>query len=299
MRIAFMPCRSAQKGLKVLLGCLILSLLACISASAQEDTALADNLTVTGADLYDYAEVRFVIPSEVTSEGESRFKDNYSVGRYVAASILLNESRINESRIYMFLLYPCEAPETWLDALGVKSAIESFNAGLNQTIYSPTPLNISGQPAIWGQFGNQILVAYQPSVETVSMTFIDQNITEAVLEYLLESLQISVNESALSLWPGNCAGGEEEGAAEAEVQPEQTAEPEVTNVTEKAGEPEVTNVTEKASEPEVTNVTEKAGEPEVIEETNQTEGTRPEFSKEQMEADLKAIEEKLEDLKRW
>ncbi len=269
MRIALMPCGSAQTGLKVLFGCLILCLLACISASAQEDTALEDtaleetaledNLTVTGADLYEYAEVRFAVPSEVASEGESRFEDNYSVGRYVAASILLNESRI-----YTFLLYPCEAPETWLDAFGVKSAIESFNTGLNQTIYSPTPLNISGQPAIWGQFGSQILVAYQPSVETISMTFIDQNVTETVLEYLLGSLQINVNESATPLWPGYCDGGEEVGAAEAEVQPER----------------------------EQTAVTEQTVETEVTAATNQTD----QRDKEQIEADLAAVREGLKNL---
>ena len=273
MRIAITPCRSASTGLKVLFGCLILSLLACQPAAAQNET-----FTPVVAPLMDYAELSFVVPSEVTSEGESRFEDNYSVGRYVAASILLNGSRV-----YTFLLYPCDAPETWLDAFGVKAAVESFNTGLNRTIYSPTPLNISGQPAIWGQMEKQILVAYQPSVETVSMTFIDENITESVLEYLLGSLQINVSESASPLWPGYCAGGEEEEAAEAAAPPEQTVEME-------AGQ---TNVTEQI------NVTEQTGEPEVIAETNQSEGTAPEFNKEQVEADLKAIEERLEALKRW
>lgn len=221
MRIAVMPYRSASTALMMLFGCLILSFLACQPAAAQNES-----FTPVVAPLMDYAELSFIVPSEVTSEGESRFEDNYSAGRYVAASILLNGSRV-----YTFLLYPCDAPETWLDAFGVKAAVESFNTGLNRTIYSSTPLNISGQPAIWGQMENQILVAYQPSVQTISMTFIDENISESVLEYLLGSMQINVSESASPLWPGYCTG-EEEGAAEAAVQPQEQEQTVVTVETE-------------------------------------------------------------------
>ncbi len=57
-----------------------------------------------------------------------------------------------------------------------------------------------------GQIGNQILVAYQPSSQTVSITN-RQNVTR-FLEYLLGSLQITVNESSSPLWPGYCAGDE-------------------------------------------------------------------------------------------
>jgi hypothetical protein len=213
MKIAVMPCRSAPRGLKVLFGCLLLCLLTCMPAAAQNES-----FTPFVADLKDYAELSFALPSEVVVEAESLFEDNYTEGRYVAASLLLNESGV-----YIFLLYPCQAPETWLNALGVKSAIDGFNAGLNQTIYSPTPLNISDQPAIWGQVGNQIVVAYQPSVQTVSMIFVDQNVTESVVEYLLGSLQINVSESSSPLWPGYC--GEEVsdvGSAGVDSEPKQT-----------------------------------------------------------------------------
>lgn len=258
MRIAIVPCKSDPRALMVLFGCLILSLLACQPAASQNET-----FTPVVAPLMDYAELSFVVPSEVTSEGESRFEDNYSVGRYVAASILLNGSRV-----YTFLLYPCDAPETWLDAFGVKAAIESFNTGLNRTVYSPTPLNISGQPAIWGQMEDQVLVAYQPSVETVSMTFIDQNITESVLEYLLGSLQINVSESASPLWPGYC--GEEvsdvEVPAEAEVQPEETEQ--------------------------IVQTEETAAADQGLGQTNQTN----QRDKEQIEADLAAVKEGLKNL---
>jgi hypothetical protein len=250
MKIAVMPCRSAPRGLKMFFGCLLLCLLTCMPAAAQNES-----ITPFVADLKDYAELSFALPSEVVVEPESLFEDNYTEGRYEAASLLLNESLV-----YIFLLYPCQAPETWLNALGVKSAIESFNTGLNQTIYSPTTLNISDQPAIWGQIGNQILVAYQPSVQTVSMIFIDLNVTESVVEYLLGSLQINVSESSSPLWPGYC--GEEVsdvGSAGVDGEPQQTEE---------------------------------------IVQTDQAVQTESAPNKEQMEADLEAIGEKLEALKR-
>jgi hypothetical protein len=201
MKIAIMPCRSAPRGLKVFFGCLLLCLLACLPALAQDE-----NVTWVGADLKDYAKLSFAVPKEFEDmvEAESLSEGNYTEGRYVGASLL-----INEGRIYIYLLYPCQLPETWLDALGVISVIESFNAGLNQTIYSSTPLNVSDQPAIWGQFDNFALIAYQPSYQTVSVIFIDENVTEGALEYFPEYLQINVSESSSPLWPGYCAGEDE------------------------------------------------------------------------------------------
>jgi hypothetical protein len=271
MRIAVTPCRSASTGLKVLFGCLILCLLACISASAQEE-----NVTWVGGDLYNYAEFGFAVPKEIEDQVEavSIGENNYSEGRYVTSSLLFNESTV-----YILLLYPCDTLGGELSDNDLKSAIESFNPRMNQTVYITTPLYISDRPAIGGQapppLDNFAFYAYQPSNQTISMIFIDLNVTEDFLEYFPESLQISVNESASPLWSGYCAGGEEEGAAEAVAQPEQTGGMEQTNVTE------------------------QTGEPEEIAETNQSEGTAPEFNKEEMEADLKAIEEKMEALKRW
>jgi len=254
MKIAIMPCRSAPRGLKAFFGCLLLCLLACLSASAQDE-----NVTWVGADLKDYAKLSFAVPKEFGDmvEAESLSEGNYTEGRYVVASLL-----INESRIYIYLLYPCQAPEGWLDALGVISAIESFDSELNQTIYSTTPLNVSDQPAIWGQFGNFALIAYQPSYQTVSIVFIDENVTAGALEYFPEYLQINVSESSSPLWPGYCAGDEEVEAIPAQV----------------GGE---TVQTEQTVQPE------------------QTVQTGSEFSKEQMEADLEDIKGRMEALKRW
>lgn len=244
MKIAIMPCRSAPRGLKMFFGCLLLCLLTCMPAAAQ-----AGSVTPFVADLKDYAELSFALPSEVAVEPESVFEANYTDGRYVGASLLLNESRV-----YLYLIYPCQAPETWLDAVGLKSLVDGFSPGLNQTVYSPSPLNISDIPALWGQMNNQILAAYQPSSQTFSLTFIDQNVTEDVVEYLLGSLQITVNESSSPLWPGYCAGAEVAEAAPAQV----------------------------ASE------TGQAGQ------TEQTVQNGSEFNKEQVDADLAAIKEKFD-----
>lgn len=174
--------------------------------------AQAESFTPFVAPLKDYAELSFALPTEVAVEPESISEANYTEGRYVTASLLLNGSRIS-----LFLIYPCQAPETELNAAGLKVLVDGFEPGLKQTVYSPSPLNISDQPAIWGQIGNQILVAYQPSNETFSLTFIDVNVTDDVMEYLLCSLQITVNDASSPLWPGYCAGDEVVEAAPAQT----------------------------------------------------------------------------------
>lgn len=209
MKIAIMACRSAPRGLKAFFGCLLLCLLAFTPAVAQDE-----NFTGIGANLKDYAELSFAVPSGVVVEAESLYEENYTEGRYVAASFLFNESIV-----WILLLYPCDLPGGELNATGLKSAIEGYNPGLNQTAYNPAPLNVSDRPAIWGQapppLDNFALVAYQPSNQTVSAIFIDQNVTEEALAYFPESLQINVSESSSPLWPGYCAGDEDVEAAAA------------------------------------------------------------------------------------
>jgi hypothetical protein len=267
MKIAVMPYRSAFTALMVLFGCLILSLLACISASAQEE-----GITWVGGSLYDYAEFNFAVPDEIEAQVEAASigENNYSEGRYVMASLLFNESIV-----YILLLYPCDILGGELDDAGLKSAIESFNPGMNQTAYVNTSLYIGDRPAIGGQapspLDNFAFYAYQPSDQTVSMIFIDLNVTEDFLEYFPESLQINVSESASPLWPGYCTG-EEEGAAEAEVQ---LQEQDQTAVTEQ------TVVTEEA-----------AAADQGLGQTNQT----TQRDKEQIEADLAAVKEGLKNL---
>ncbi|HOO54885.1 MAG TPA: hypothetical protein PLM24_06715 [Methanothrix sp.] len=200
MKIAIMPCRSAPRGLKMFFGFLLLCLLTCMPAAAQEE-----NITGVGGEFYGYAEFSFAVPKELEDmvEAEYLYEENYTEGKYVAASLLFNDSRV-----WILLIYPCDAPQGDLDAAGLKSAVDNFNTGYNQTVYSPIPLNISDRAGIAGQIGNQILVAYQPSNQTVSVILMDVNVTENFLEYFPQSLQINVNEDSSPLWPGYCAGDE-------------------------------------------------------------------------------------------
>lgn len=241
MKIAVMPCSSAPGWLKILFGCVMLCLLICMPAAAQdenatqaEDTAQDENLTWIGGDLYDYAEIGFAVPKEVEDivEAESLSEGNYSEGRYVQATLLFNGSRV-----FVLLLYPCDPPEGELDALGLKAVAESFSPELNQTVYSPDPYLIGDRPAIWGMIGNQALVVYQPSnltTSVISAIFIDGNVTEDVVVYFPESLRITVNESSSPLTPGYCEGLEmgEPGSAEAVNQTEEVAAPAETVVNE-------------------------------------------------------------------
>lgn len=209
MKIAIMACRSAPRGLKAFFGCLLLCLLVLMPASAQEE-----NITWWGGDFYDYAELSFAVPNEFEDlvEAGSLSEKNYTNGRYLEASLLFNESIV-----WILLLYPCDVPDGELDAAGLESVIEGFNPAFNpasnQTIYITTPLYIRDRPAIGGQapppLDDFAFYAYQPSNQTVSMIFIDQNVTEEALAYFPESLQINVSESSSPLWPGYCAGDEE------------------------------------------------------------------------------------------
>ncbi len=231
MKIAIMPCISATRGLKIFFGCLMLCILVCVSAASQDE-----NVTWVGGEFYDYAEFSFAVPNELEDmvDAESLSEDNYTEGRYVAASLLFNESRV-----WILLLYPCDAPKGDLDAVGLKSAVEGYSTGLNQTIYSPDPLNISDRSGIAGQFGNQILVAYQPSNQTVSMIFIDVNVTGDFLKYFPQSLQIIVNETSSPLWPGYCDGAAapEVVSAEAVSETGQTVQTEQTQTGQAGSEP--------------------------------------------------------------
>lgn len=198
MKITILPRRSAPGGLEKLLGCLLLSFALCLLTTFPA-TAQAESLTPFSADLDGYANLDFYVPSDVAVEPESLEEANYTDGREVKAALLLNGSRLS-----LHLLYPCQAPGTQMDANALKSAIDAYNPALMQAIYNPTPLNISGQSALWGQVGSQLFVAYQPSIQTVALVLIDESLDENTLEYLLGSLQVTVNQGSSPLWPGYC-----------------------------------------------------------------------------------------------
>lgn len=192
------PQGSSLRGIEMLLGCLLfyfaLCLLTTLPAAAQ-----ADSVTPFSADLDGFAKLSFYAPTSVPVEPEALDEVNYTGGREVRPVLLINGSRVS-----LHLLYPCQAPTARLETNALKTAINTFNPALSQTVYNPTPLNISGQSALWGQVGNQIAVAYQPSIKTIALVLIDESLDENTLEYLLGSLEITVNEGSSPLFPGYC-----------------------------------------------------------------------------------------------
>lgn len=263
MKIAILPSISALRGREMLLRCILFCFALCL-LTALPAAAQTESLTPFSADLDGYANLDFYVPSGVAVEPESLEEANYTEGREVNAVLLINGSRVS-----LHLLYPCQAPTSQLEPDALKTAINAFNSGLNQTVYNPTPLNISGQSALWGQVGSQIVVVYQPSIQTIALVLIDDSLDENTLEYLIGSLQITVNQGSSPLLPGYC--------------PDTTVSEAAT--TEPAG-----SANEDIAM--ASKMLEDKG-PEV-----EIEPTVPESSKDRMNADIEAAKEKLEAAKR-
>jgi len=187
-------CKYLPLGLKLLFGCFLLFVLGSMTVGAQ-----ADKYSCMNADMKGYAELAFCLPPEVNVNPESLAEANYTEGRDVQASLLFNESRV-----YVHLVYPCQALKGELGTEDLRSALESFDPALMNASYSPNPLNISGKNALWGQDGNRIFVAYLPSEKTFAVIFMDESLSESAMESFLGSLQINVNEGSTPLTPGYC-----------------------------------------------------------------------------------------------
>lgn len=203
MKIAILPRMSSLRGSSprgtlMLSGCLLLYFALCLLTTLPA-AAQAGSVTPFSADLDGYAKLDFYVPTGVTVEAQSLEDLNYTEGREIKAVLLVNGSRVS-----LHLLYPCQAPAAKAEPNAIKAAINAYNSGVSQTVYNPTPLNISGQSALWGQVGNQIVVAYQPSVQTIALVLIDESLDENSLEYLLGSLKITVTEGKSLLFPGYC-----------------------------------------------------------------------------------------------
>jgi hypothetical protein len=211
MKIAISHLQSSRRGIEMPLGCLLfyfaLCLLTTLPAAAQ-----AGSLTPFSADLDGYAALNFDVPTEAPVVAESLNEVNYTGGAEVKAVLLINGSSVS-----LNLLYPCQAPPANMEPNALKAAIDAFNSELSQTVYSPNPLNISGQSAMWGQVGNQIVVVYQPSVQTVALVLIDDSLDENTMEYFLGSLEITVNEGNSPIMPGYCPDTSGSGAAPAQA----------------------------------------------------------------------------------
>ncbi len=198
MKIAILTRQSPPRGRGMLLGCLLFCFALCL-LTALPAAAQAESLTPFSADLDGYAELGFYVPTEAAVEAESLAETNYTDGREVKATLLINGSRVS-----LHLLYPCQALASQLEPDALKAAINAYNPTMSQAVYNPNPLNISGQSALWGQVGSQVIIAYQPSVQTIALVLIDESLDENTLEYLIGSLEITVNQGSSPLWPGYC-----------------------------------------------------------------------------------------------
>ncbi len=224
MKFAILSSRSAPLGI-VLLCCIILGLLTVLPAAAQ-----SDNLTRVTMPMSDktnnYAELAYILPSRVNVEAETLDVLNYTGGKEVKASILLNGSRVS-----LYLLYPCQPPQTLLEPEALKSLLAASDPAILQANYSDSLLGISGLPAIWGQMATQIFAAYQPTNQTAAVVVMDGTLPEETMADFLGNMSITPNEGVSPLMPGYCpdttvaaaAAPVSEEAAEAQV--EETAAP--------------------------------------------------------------------------
>lgn len=222
MKIAILPRMSSlrgssPRGMELLSGCLLFYLALCLLTTLPA-AAQAGTVTPFSADLDGYAVLDFFVPTEAPVVEQSLEDLNYTEGREIKAVMLVNGSRVS-----LHILYPCQALAANAEPNALKAAINAFNPGLSQTVYNPNPLNISGQSALWGQVGNQIIVAYQPSAQTIALVLIDESLDENTLEYLLGSLEITVTEGKSPLWPGYCQDTSISEAASAQVPGESAA----------------------------------------------------------------------------
>jgi hypothetical protein len=258
MTIAILPCRSVTLGLKLLFICIPLCLLASLPAAAQEG-----NATCTSADMGSYAELGFCLPNDAVVEPETIGEANYTAGREVGASMLLNGSRVS-----LHLLYPCQAPQTELEPAAMKSLLEAYDPAFMQANYSDSMLSVSGLPALWGQMAspNQIFVAYQPTNQTPALILMDGSMSDDLMVAFLGDLRITPTEGSSPLTPGYC--------------PETTAVPAEVNV-------------ESNPAPNT-----EAGSNQVTGQTT-AEARQDKFmtSKEKMAADMEAAKEKLAEAK--
>lgn len=194
MALAILSNRLVSPCLMMFLCCVLIGLLSSFPAAGD-----GVKLTNISAPLKDYAELGFALPANVDVETETLSEENYTSGRELMASLLLNGSRVT-----LHLLYPCQAPQTMLEPAAMRSLLEAYNPALAQANYSSELLSVGGMPAVGGMVQNQIFVAYQPTNQTPALVVMDGGIDEEILVDFLQYLRITVNEGASLLMPGYC-----------------------------------------------------------------------------------------------
>ncbi len=92
MKLAILSCRSAPLGV-MLFCCIILGLLTALPAACQSDNLTRITMPMSEK-MNNYAELAYILPSRVNVEADTLQVYNYTGGREVKASILLNGSRV-------------------------------------------------------------------------------------------------------------------------------------------------------------------------------------------------------------
>jgi hypothetical protein len=197
MKLAILSCRSAPLGV-MLFCCIILGLLTALPAASQSDNLTRITMPMSEK-MNNYAELAYILPSRVNVEADTLQVYNYTGGREVKASILLNGSRVS-----LYLLYPCQPPQALLETGELKTLLASSDPAILKANYSDTLLAISGRPAIWGQMANQIFAAYQPTNQTAAVVVMDGGLPEETMADFLGNLSITPNEGVTPITPGYC-----------------------------------------------------------------------------------------------
>ena len=198
MKFAILQCRPAARGLLISI-CILLGLLTMNPAVAQGEnyTRLAVPL---GDETNTYAEFATILPSAVNAEPNDQQILNYTGGKDIWTSILLNGSKVD-----IFLLYPCQPPAGLLDAEGMKSLLASADETILQANFSEAELYIEGRPAIWGILGASLFAAYQPTNQTAALIVMEGSLDEETMYHLLYNMSITVTEGMTPIPPGYCS----------------------------------------------------------------------------------------------
>ncbi|MFZ2473283.1 MAG: hypothetical protein WAW52_15245 [Methanothrix sp.] len=228
--------RSVPLGKMLLFCCIALGLMTIFSAAVAQEKDVC-----TGAEMGSYAKLVFCLPSQVAVEPETMAEANYTGGREVAASMLLDGNRVE-----LHLLYPCLAPQKELKPAELKPYLEAFDPIMAQATYNDSDLG----PALLGQIGNRNLIAYQPNNLTVALVLMDINMSAKMMATFLGNLSLAVNEGVTP--PGNCPDTTETAVAPADAEVQNTATSQATEVASAQAEVQNTassQVTEKELTP--------------------------------------------------
>jgi hypothetical protein len=204
--------RSAHLGMMLLSCCITLGLMTALSVAADPEKDVC-----TGGDMGSYAKLGFCLPPQVVVVPETMVKANYTSGKAVAASMLLDGSRVS-----VHLLYPCQvSPQKELKPAEIKPFLEAYDPIFVLSQYNDS---IPG-PVLWGQVENQTFVAYQPNNLTVALVMMDNNMSDTMMTTFLGNLSINLNEGATPLIPGYCPDTTVAPAEAASVSAETAAAP--------------------------------------------------------------------------